>query len=103
MQSTYTQAQLEKMPPEKAARMRYVRTGSPEPGSGVRDLSPEEIFELCLDPRFQAAVAVCEQVEGHEKAVRGVVRSACKAIHRYDMHAREQKKAIELAARKCAN
>ena len=96
MKSVYNEDQLAMMPKEKANRLRYKVQGLPDKNSKTRMLSPEEIFELLQDPRARAAVDLMEKVEGHEKAVRGVVRAACSNIRRDDMHAKEQRKLIDL-------
>lgn len=100
MINVYTDSQLAKMDEKRASKLRYKMNGSPDPDSGVRVLSPEEIFELCLDPKFQRCVEIAETAEGHEKAVRGVVKSACKAIRHYDMQAEEQIRVIKMAEKK---
>jgi len=99
--NVYTQEQLERMPAQKANRLRYKMNGLP--GVGQRALSPEEGFELACDPRFQRAVDLCEKVEGHEKAVRGQTRGILKAVRRYDMHAAEQRKVIDLGIKNARN
>lgn len=103
MQSVYTEEQIAKtevVNPRLAHEMRYRINGSPDPDSGTRVLPPEEIAALLNNSKFREAVDVCERVEGHEKGVRAMARAACKHIRRFDMHAAEQKRVIDMALRK---
>lgn len=72
------------------------------PGAGVRIVPPGELVDRYLgDSRLRAAIDLTGRVEGAPKWPQVAMRQAMtKHVRHLDMHAEEQKKAIDLQRKK---
>jgi len=111
MKSVYTDEQLERMEiadPVKALYARYRVQGTPDPDSGMRLLSETDMAELMNDPAFRRHCELQRQMWRQDTkgkvdtitAVEGLHRAALRFIHWADSHARQQRRAIDMAIQK---
>lgn len=111
MKNCYTDEQLERMEkanPVNALYARYRVQGTPEPGDRTRLLTPEEMAGLMEDPAFRRHCELQKQMWREDTkgkvdtitAVEGLHRAALRFIHWSDSHARQQRRAIDMAIQK---
>lgn len=78
-----------------AKPMSYELKGSIDP---KRYVDPAIIAgKYMTDPKFRDAVNLMSKIEGHEKWVQGAHRAAVKKVKEIDIHAKNQKIAIDRA------
>lgn len=82
-------------------RKLYEQRGTPD-GPGVELVPVDRLFEIASDPRFDVACeAIRKRQAGVPVAVAVIKRQAMtRHVRHLDMHAAEQKKAIDLHLRK---
>jgi hypothetical protein len=82
-------------------RKLYEQRGTPN-GLGVDLVPVDRLFQIAADPRFDKAAEAIRRVQGGVPVAVAVIKrqALTKRVRHLDMHAAEQKKAIDLHLRK---